>query len=163
MMDQTHIHLIITHLPIFGSVLGAFVLTHGIWTKNKMTLIAAYNVLIISAFGAGIAYGTGEGAEETVEHIQGVSKHLIEEHSESAIISLIALIIVGLISLIGLFVTLRSSAFIKPVALTTLLLSLIAFGFIARTGYLGGQIRHTEIDTNAVTPIDKSGNGKDND
>jgi hypothetical protein len=50
-MDQTHIHLIITHLPIFGSMLGGFVLIHGIWTKNNMTLIAAYNVLIVSALG----------------------------------------------------------------------------------------------------------------
>lgn len=162
-MNQTHIHLIITHLPIFGSILGGFVLIHGIWTKNNITLIAAYNVLIISAIGAGIAYATGEGAEETVEHIQGVSKSLIEEHSDSALISLIALIIVGLISLIGLFVTLRSSPLTRSFALITLFLSLVAFGIIARTGYLGGQIRHTEIGTNALTPIDKGGDSKDND
>jgi uncharacterized membrane protein len=160
-MNQTHIHLIITHLPIFGSVLGAFVLIHGIWTKNKITLIAAYNVLIISAFGAGIAYGTGEGAEETVEHIQGISKNIIEEHAESALISLVALIIVGVISLIALFVTVRSSTLTRPFALIALFLSLVAFGFIIRTGYLGGQIRHTEIGTNSSIPIDTG--GKDND
>ncbi|MCC8427201.1 hypothetical protein [Mucilaginibacter sp. UR6-11] len=162
-MNQTHIHLIITHLPIFGSVLGAFVLIHGIWTKNNMTLIAAYNVLIISALGAGIAYGTGEGAEETVEHIQGISKSLIEEHAESALFSLISLIIVGLVSLVGLFVTFRNSALTKLFALITLFLSLAAFGIIARTGYLGGQIRHTEIGKNTVSPINKAGNGEEND
>jgi uncharacterized membrane protein len=160
-MNQTHIHLIITHLPIFGSVLGAFVLIHGIWTKNKITLIAAYNILIISAFGAGIAYGTGEGAEETVEHIQGISKNIIEEHAESALISLVALIIVGVISLIALFVTVRSSTLTRPFALIALFLSLVAFGLIIRTGYLGGQIRHTEIGTNSSIPIDTG--GKDND
>ena len=160
-MDQTHIHLIITHLPIFGSMLGGFVLIHGIWTKNNMTLIAAYNVLIVSALGAGIAYGTGEGAEETMEHIKGISKNLIEEHSDSALISLIALIIVGLISLIGLFFTLRSSHFTSPFALITLFLSLVAFGIIARTGYLGGQIRHTEIGSKTSIPADSG--GKDND
>ena len=160
-MDQTHIHLMITHLPIFGSALGGFVLIHGIWTKNNMTLIAAYNVLIISAFGAGIAYGTGEAAEETAEHIQGISKTLIEEHSDSAMISLIALIIVGLISLIGLFVTLRSLRLTRSFALFTLFLCLVAFGVIARTGYLGGQIRHTEVGTN--TSITKETPGKNND
>ncbi len=160
-MNQTHIHLIITHLPIFGSILGAFVLIHGIWMKNNMTLIAAYNVLIISAFGAGIAYATGEGAEETVEHIQGISKNLIEEHAESALISLVALIIVGVVSLIALFITVRSSALTRPFALIALFLSLVAFGFIIRTGYLGGQIRHTEIGTNSSIPVDTG--GKDND
>jgi uncharacterized membrane protein len=162
-MSQTHIHLIITHLPIFGSILGGFVLIHGIWNKSNTTLIAAYNVLILSAIGAGIAYATGEGAEETVEHMKGISKSVIEEHSDSALISLIALIIVGAISLIGLFVTLRGSSLNAPFALIVLFLSLVAFGFIARTGYLGGQIRHTEIGTKILTPAGKGGDVKDND
>ena len=48
-MNQTHIHLLITHLPIIGAALGAFVLIHGIWRKSNSTLIAAYNLLIICA------------------------------------------------------------------------------------------------------------------
>ena len=71
-MNQTHLHLLITHLPIFGSILGGLVLAHGIWTKSNQTKIAAYNVLIISSIGAVVAYLTGEGAEETVEKIPGV-------------------------------------------------------------------------------------------
>jgi uncharacterized membrane protein len=161
-MSQTHIHLLITHLPIFGSVLGGFVLIHGIWRKSNTTLIAAYNVLIISAIGAGIAYATGEGAEETVEHIQGVSKNIIEEHTESALISLIGLIVVGIFSVAGLLVTWKRYSLVRPFALIALVASLIGFGLVARTGYLGGQIRHTEIGTNAVSPA-KEGSGKDND
>lgn len=151
-MNQTHIHLLVTHLPIIGAMLGAFVLIHGIWSKNNFTLITAYNVLILSVIGAGIAYATGEGAEETVEHLQGISKEVIEEHAESALISLIGLIVTGLIAITGLFVTLKSSSLIRPVALLALTASLISFGLIARTGYLGGQIRHTEIRTNVLSP-----------
>ena len=161
-MNQTHIHLLITHLPIIGAALGALVLIHGIWRKSNTTLIAAYNLLIISAIGAGIAYATGEGAEETVEHLQGISKNLIEEHAESALVSLIGLIIIGVIALIGLFVTLKSASLTRPVALLALAASLLGFGLIARTGYLGGQIRHAEIGTNTASP-EKDGNGKDND
>ena len=161
-MNQTHIHLLITHLPIIGSILGALVLTHGIRRKSDSTLVAAYNILIISAIGAGIAYATGEGAEETVEHLQGISKNVIEEHAESALISLISLIVVGVLSGIGLFVIWKSSSLIRPVALITLFTSIIGFGLVARTGYLGGQIRHTEIGTNAVLPVKEAG-GKDND
>jgi uncharacterized membrane protein len=158
-MNQTHIHLLITHLPIIGTALGALVLIHGIWRKSNSTLIAAYNLLIISAIGAGIAYATGE---ETVEHLQGISKNVIEEHAESALTSLIGLIVVGAIALIGLFVTLKRTSQIRSVALLALTASLIGFGLIARTGYLGGQIRHTETGTNTVPPV-KDGNGKDND
>ena len=77
-MNQTHIHLLITHLPIFGSILGGLVLAHGLWTKSNQTKIAAYNIFIISAIGAGIAYLTGEAAEETVENIQGIAKDMID-------------------------------------------------------------------------------------
>lgn len=161
-MNQTHIHLLITHLPIIGAALGAFVLIHGIWRKSNSTLIAAYNILIISAVGAGIAYATGEAAEETVEHLQGISKNVIEEHAESALTSLIGLIVVGTIALIGLFVTLKSTSLIRPVALMTLTAALVGFGLIARTGFLGGQIRHTEIGNHAVSPA-QEGNRKDND
>ena len=59
-MNQTHIHLLITHLPIFGSILGGLVLAHGLWTKSNQTKIAAYNLFIISAIGAGIASNSGK-------------------------------------------------------------------------------------------------------
>lgn len=161
-MNQTHIHLLITHLPIIGAALGAIVLIHGIWRKSNSTLIAAYNLLILSAIGAGIAYATGEGAEETVEQLKGISKNVIEEHAESALISLIALIVIGAIAMAGLFVTLKSSSLIRPVALLTLTAALVGFGLIARTGYLGGQIRHTEIGNKTLLPAQER-TGKDND
>ena len=119
-MNQTHIHLLITHLPIIGTALGALVLIHGIWTKSNSTLIAAYNLLVISAIGAGIAYATGEGAEETVEHLQGISKNVIEEHAESALTSLIGLIVVGVIAVTVLFITLKSTSLVRPLALLAL-------------------------------------------
>ena len=151
-MNQAHVHLLITHLPIFGSILGAIVLIHGLWTKSNQTKIAAYNIFIISSIGAGIAYLTGEAAEETVERIQGVSKNMIDQHQDFAAFALISLIVLGVIALLGLFLTLRKSSFIKPIALVILFVSLISFVLVARTGYLGGQIRHTEVNADA-TPI----------
>jgi uncharacterized membrane protein len=144
-MNQTHIHLLITHLPIFGSILGAFVLAHALWTKSNQTKIAAYNLFIIAAIGAGIAYLTGEAAEETVENIQGIAKNVIDEHEDFAVFALISLIILGLTSIAGLFLTIRKSSFTRTTAFGILFISLISFALVARTGYLGGQIRHTEI------------------
>lgn len=144
-MNQTHIHLLITHLPIFGSMLGGIVLAHGLWTKSNQTIIAAYYVLIISSLGAGIAYLTGEGAEESVEHLQGVAKANIEQHKDFAVFALIALIILGLASVLGLFISLRKMQLTRTTAFVILLISIISFGLVARTGYLGGQIRHTEL------------------
>jgi hypothetical protein len=106
-MNETHIHLLINHLPIFGSILGAFVLMHGIWSKSNSTKSAAYNLFIISSIGASIAYATSEGAEESVENIQGVVDATIKQHEEFALFALISLIILGAVSIIGLFLTIK--------------------------------------------------------
>ncbi len=160
-MNQTHIHLLITHLPIFGSMLGGIVLAHGLWTKSNQTIIAAYYVLIISSLGAGIAYLTGEGAEESVEHLQGVAKANIEQHKDFAVFALIALIILGLASVLGLFISLRKMQLTRTTAFVILLISIISFGLVARTGYLGGQIRHTELANGVTNTSDNS--DKDSD
>lgn len=152
-MNQTHLHLLINHLPIFASILGGLVLAHGLWTKSDQTKIAAYYLLIISSIGAAIAYLTGEVAEEAVENIQGISKDLIEQHEDFSVIALVALSILGVVSLIGLFLTIKKSPLTRIVAIVTLFISLISFGLIARTGYIGGQIRHTEINSSISNPI----------
>ena len=85
-MDQTHLHLLITHLPIFGALLGALVLAFGLWKNSSTTITAAYGVLVLAAIGAGVAYLTGEGAAQTVEHLPGVLESRIERHEDFATI-----------------------------------------------------------------------------
>ena len=149
-MDQTHLHLVITHLPIFGSILGAFVLGYGIWSNSNQTKIAAYFLFLISAIGAGVAYLTGESAEETVEDIQGISENVIGQHEDFALFALVSLIVLGVSSLVALFITYKNSPVSKTLAGVILLISLMSFALVAWTGYLGGQIRHSEITTGAV-------------
>jgi len=146
-MSQTHIHLLITHLPIFGSILGGLVLLHGIGVKSNQTKIAAYYIFVLSSIGAVISYITGESAEETVENLQGVVESTIKIHEDFALYALISLIILGLASIIGLVLTWRNSLMSRATAFVILIISIISFGLVARTGYLGGKIRHTEINS----------------
>jgi len=147
-MSQVHLHLLITHLPVFGSILGALVLIHGLWTKTNQTKNAAYFVFILSAMGAVIAYLTGEPAEEAVEKIQGVLENKIELHEDSALYALISLIALGGLSVFALVINRFKPSLVKSTAITIFIVSLISFALVARTGYLGGQIRHTEIANN---------------
>ncbi|OYU82667.1 MAG: hypothetical protein CFE24_14605 [Flavobacterium sp. BFFFF2] len=144
-MNQTHIHLLVNHLPIFGSLLGAIVLAYGLWSKSNDTKMAAYLVFIIAALGAVTAYLTGEAAEESVEHLPGVLESAVEAHAEFAMFALVSLLILGVASLLGMIVTVNKSPLTRSAAIIILLISLVSFGLVATTGYLGGQIRHTEI------------------
>jgi len=149
-MNATHLHLLITHLPIFGSILGGLVLAHGIWTSSKQTKIAAYNLFIISSIGAVVAYLTGESAEESVENLQGVLESNIKAHEDFALYALVGLIALGFSAIVGLIATIRQSVYTRTVSFMILILSLSSFILVARTGYLGGQIRHTELNTTNI-------------
>lgn len=163
-MNSTHLHLIITHLPIFGSVLGLLVLCYGLWTRSSQTRAAAYLLFIISAIGAGVAYLTGEEAEEKVENIPGVSESLIGLHEDFAVYALISLIALGVVSLFSLIVTYKRSRLAKQLSIVTLIVCITSFILVARTGYLGGQIRHTEIKAHGIQTNaggEKSGHNDD--
>ena len=148
-MSQVHLHLLITHLPVFGSLLGALVLAYGLWTRSHQTTTATYILFILSGIGAGIAY---------------LTEQMIGLHEESASFALVSLVILGAFSLFVIFITYKNTAIRKTTALIALFISLVSFGLVARTGYLGGQIRHTEI-TNGNVQNDGGGekNEKDDD
>jgi len=93
-------------------------------------------------------YLTGDGAEEAVEHLADVTKSSIDVHEELAEKAIWLMGILGLTSLIGIYAIAKKLSFSKMLSLIILFISLATFGLFARVGYLGGQIRHTEIITN---------------
>lgn len=146
-MNPTHIHLVITHLPIYGAFLGALVLVWGLLSRSVSTKVAAYGILLIASLGAVIAFLTGEEAEETAERIAGISKTALEAHEHFADNAYVAFLVLGVASLLAIWITYRLARWARTVAWLMLLIAVVAFGLAARTGYLGGQIRHTEIQS----------------
>jgi uncharacterized membrane protein len=80
-----------------------------------------------------------------VEGLPGVSDALIGAHEEAAELAIWVMEALGLLSLISLFIKFKNASSAKTLLGITFALSLITFGLMARTGYLGGQIRHSEI------------------
>ena len=159
-MNPAHVHLLVNHLPVFGAILGSFVLAYGMRSRTYQTKMAAYILFIVSGIGAIIAYLSGEPAEELIENFPGVAKTMIESHEELAVFTLISFIILGILSLFGLLITMKQSIFMRPIAVIILVTSLVCFGLAAATAYNGGQIRHTEIK-NAPAVQGESGEHED--
>lgn len=150
-MDLTHLHLLINHLPVIGAFLGGIVLLFALASRTRNTFYAAYTIYIISALGALVAYSTGESAEETAERIAGVAKAAIEPHEEAAGLAIASFILLGFLALAGMFMSRCKQRFQVTWGVIVLLASLIAFGTVARTAWLGGKIRHTEISAGQRT------------
>ncbi len=162
-MDSTHLHLMLNHFPIIGTIIGTGIMAYGYITQSDSTKRAALWTWVIMALLAIPVFLTGEPAEERVEDIPGVSEAIIGQHEDAAELALWVMEAMGLLSLVTIFVGFKRENTKKILVGATFALSLISFGLMARTGYLGGQIRHTEIRSGAAAQTPATGGEKDND
>jgi uncharacterized membrane protein len=149
-MDATHLHLILTHFPIVGTIIGIGILAYGQFGKNDDVKKVALVTFVIMAILTIPVFLTGGEAEESVEHIAGVSEQLIENHEELAEKAIWLMGLLGVLSLINFFVIIKKLSFAKTISLITLIVSLGTFGLFAKVGSTGGEIRHSEIRTTNV-------------
>ena len=152
-------HLMLNHFPIIGTLLGTGVMVYGYFTRSEATQRAALLTWFLMALAAIPVFLTGEPAEESVEGLAGVSEALIEQHEEAAELALWVMEALGLLSLAAFFLK-ANNKILTGVAFA---LSLITFGLMARTGYLGGQIRHTEIRSGATVQAPAAQDGEKDD
>lgn len=149
-MNQAHLHLLLNHLPILGVVFGLLILVGSYLLKNKTVAQTALGLFVLSALCAIPAYLTGEGAEEIVENLPGVSESLMEKHEDLANIFLGVVGLLGVLSLGTLLADLKSNKNTPVLYAATFAAALGAMVFAQQVGSTGGQIRHTEIRNGAV-------------
>lgn len=144
-MNGAHWHLVINHLPIIFPVVGLIVIITGLISKSEAVKRTAYLIFIIGALTAIAAMQTGEGAEDIVDNISGVSESYIETHEESAETFAVLSYILGGLSLLSLWASFKQKSFSTISSIVTLVFALVVLVFGKQTGTTGGEIRHTEI------------------
>jgi uncharacterized membrane protein len=149
-MNDAHLHLVVNHFPIIGTILGLGILITGIILKNNTVKNTAYVLFIVAAIFAAFSMGTGEGAEELVEDMPSVGKQIIHEHEEMAEKLAIILYVLGAVSLAGLFLNYKKHTKAQLASYVALIIAIVGVFFAQQTGTTGGEIRHTEIRANAI-------------
>lgn len=155
-MNLIHLHLMLNHAPILGTVFGLGLLGFGLWRKSMDNQKAALGVFVLAALLAVPVYLTGEPAEDAVENRPGVSQPIIEAHESAATSAFVGVGLIGVAALGGLIVFRRGKPL--PVWFGSAILgtSLIVGGLMAWTANWGGQVRHTEVRKNASIPAPNS-------
>lgn len=144
-MNTTHFHLLLNHFPVIGTLIGSGLLLWGIIRKQDNLKSIAAVVLALMAVIAIPVYLTGEPAEDAVENLAGVSETMIGLHEDAATIAIWLMGITGLASLVALLFAVQKKKITNTLFTIAFALSVICFAAMARTGYYGGQIRHSEI------------------
>ena len=146
-MNAAHIHLMLNHLPLAGSLTALLLLgaARGRPGENRDLEKAGLIALVVGALLAIPTYLTGEGAEDVVRRLPGVAKTLVEPHEEAAIAALVAIELGGLVALVALALARTRPGQSRQLTSAALALSAISLATMGWVANLGGQIHHAEL------------------
>jgi hypothetical protein len=153
-MDLTHIHLLLNHFPTIGSLIGGGLFVLSLITKSDDLKRASLVILLGIALLSIPTYMSGNGAQDGIKSLPGVSKSLVETHEGAALVAMGFMEVTGAFAWLGLWQFRRLKRVPRWNLAVILVLTVVTFGLMARASNIGGEIRHTEIRAGqeTVTP-----------
>jgi uncharacterized membrane protein len=153
-MDLAHIHLLLNHFPTIGTIIGGGLFLLALITKSDDLKRASLVILLGLSLIAIPTYMSGNGAQDTIKSLPGVSKSLIEAHEGAALVAMVFMLLTGAFAWLGLWQFRRLARVPNWNLAVILILTVASFGLMARASNIGGEIRHAEIravQTNVAT------------
>ena len=161
-METAYLHLVTNHIPIIGIPFAIALLLLGLWKGSDDLKSASFLAFVALGALTIVVYLLGQGGEDFVEELSGVSHDAIEEHEAAATFGLISVLMTALPAAFALvrYRWLRRQTddatgvvgrFPRWVVLLTLVLAIGRAAVLGYTGRLGGKIRHTEFHGGTAT------------
>jgi hypothetical protein len=151
-VNPAHIHLILNHFSIVGSIFGSALLVVAIVRNTRELIMLSFAFILAIALLSIPVYFTGTAAKEQINHLAGVSLAAIEEHEEAAQFGFAAIECVGALALAGLLLF-RTEPVPRWFLTIVLIGSLLTAGAMYSTADKGRLIRHTELSWLSGPPI----------
>jgi hypothetical protein len=149
MFSGAHLHLLVNHAPIFGSLFALALLVASYFTSADVLRKTALAVLIATALAAAAADLSGDAAEDAIRGFPGVKREVIHAHEDMADKAYYLADALGVLALAGL-IRWRRQSVPGSATLVAVLATCIVAGAMAYTALLGGRIRHTEVRPGAT-------------
>ncbi|HET7040803.1 MAG TPA: hypothetical protein VFI13_02245 [Gemmatimonadales bacterium] len=150
-MNATHLHLLINHLPVFGSAIAIVLLGWALMVRSRELTCAGLILTLVAGGGAFIARQSGHEAEEQTEKLPWADRGIVHEHEEAADWAFILLSVAAVAGAVAL-VRMRGARPARVESTIVLVLLVLGFAAVARAALLGGRIRHEEVRPGFVFP-----------
>lgn len=134
MITAPHLHAMVIHFPIALLMVGFFSEVISLLAKREFLRHASFYLLLLGTLGTIVSYVSGSYAGGGMT--DGILQAPLEIHDDAALITL-CLAIITSISRIAMYYFDYQKAWAKWISF---LLYAILIGFVARTGYLGGEL-----------------------
>jgi hypothetical protein len=144
-----YIHVVLNHLPIYGTMLGALALAISLVLRSRTAQITALIVTLVAAASAYPVLVSGQRAYKTIRGMSDdAGAEWLDEHMDRAEKIIGAFYLLGLVALAGLLVPIKWPKTGLPLSAATLALALVCFGLSVYIAQAGGRVRHNEFRPN---------------
>jgi hypothetical protein len=149
-MDAAHLHLMVNHIPILGTIIVALLLGWGLLKRSRELMRTALGAAVIVALLSYPVFLTGGRAEDQVGDLPWATERLIENHEEQAEIALVAMLATGVLAAAALWLS-RGGRPVPKIASGGVVAALaLSAGLCGWAALSGGVIRHDEIRSGAT-------------
>jgi hypothetical protein len=144
-MNLAHLHLLLNHLPVIGTIIAVALFFTALIADSADLKRASLIIFLSIALASIPVYMSGNAAEQAIKDLPGVSEQSIVQHENAALLAYVFMEITGAAAWFGLWRFRRTSQFGFATLTAIFVLSVITCGLMANASALGGQIRHPEI------------------
>jgi dolichol kinase len=153
-----YIHVVLNHLPIYGTILAAIALAVSLLLRSRAAQITALILTLIAGVSAYPVFVTGQRAYKTIRSISDdAGSDWLDEHMERAEKTIGAFYFLAVLAIASLIVPIKWPISAVPLMALTLAVAILCSGLAVYIAQAGGRVRHSEFrPSETPTPASES-------
>jgi hypothetical protein len=141
-----YIHVVLNHLPIYGTILGALALVISLVLRSRAAQVTALTITLVAAASAYPVFISGQRAYKAIRGMSDdTGAEWLDEHMDRAEKTIGAFYFLAALALAGLLVPIRWPRSAMLFAALTLVVAILCSGIAVYIAQAGGRVRHPEF------------------
>jgi hypothetical protein len=141
-----YIHVLLNHLPIYGTILGALALTISLLLRSRAAQMTALVLTLIAGASAYPVLVSGQRAYKVIRGMaDDAGADALDEHMDRAEKTINAFYFLASLAIAGLFAPIKWPKSGVPLTVLTLVVAILCSGIAVYIAQPGGRIRHPEF------------------
>lgn len=144
-MIWSWLHVVVVHLPIFGSIASTVLLWKALKSQYHLRIQNALVWVMFTAIGAALAYFTGAPSADYLQTVMEINQAQIEDHAIFGRIAFVVMAFSGAGALASQLNYLQEEEPPKGLLWAVLMCCLLACLLLLWTAHLGGSLRRPDF------------------
>jgi hypothetical protein len=148
-----YIHVVLNHLPIYGTILGALALAISLILRSRAAQVTALIITLIAGASAYPVFVTGQRAYKAIRSLaDDAGADVLDEHMDRAEKTIGVFYFLAALAIAGLLVPIKWPKSAVPLAALTLVVAIFCSGIAVYIAQPGGRVRHPEFRPSETPP-----------